>query len=105
MTEAFTHPLADVQSAAIGSGTRIWQFSIVLPGAKIVQVCNICSAYPVNNDINLLRSARGSQNFLKNTFSNEAPSGNWLGFRKCSDERYQRRRRHIARSFACEVQT
>ena len=29
------HPLADVQSVAIGDGTRIWQFVIVLAGARI----------------------------------------------------------------------
>ena len=51
MTEAFTHPLADVQSAAIGSGTRIWQFSIVLPAAKIGQDCNICSHCLIENDV------------------------------------------------------
>ena len=51
MIEAFTHPLADVQSAAIGSGTRIWQFSIVLPGAKIGQDCNICSHCLIENDV------------------------------------------------------
>ena len=35
MSQPFLHPLADVQSLAIGAGTRVWQFVVVLPGAKI----------------------------------------------------------------------
>lgn len=35
------HPLADVQSDKIGEGTRIWQFTVVLPGAAIGRDCNI----------------------------------------------------------------
>jgi UDP-2-acetamido-3-amino-2,3-dideoxy-glucuronate N-acetyltransferase len=37
------HPLADVASFEIGHGTRIWQFAVVLPGAKIGRDCNICA--------------------------------------------------------------
>ena len=37
------HHLADVHSLDIGSGTRIWQYCVVLPGAKIGSDCNICS--------------------------------------------------------------
>jgi acetyltransferase-like isoleucine patch superfamily enzyme len=37
------HPLADVSSDDIGDGTRIWQFAVVLPGAKIGRDCNICA--------------------------------------------------------------
>ena len=29
------HPLADVQSEQIGSGTRIWQYCVVLPGRGV----------------------------------------------------------------------
>lgn len=43
MTQPFIHPLADVQSTTIGADTRIWQFVVVLAGAKIGQNCNICS--------------------------------------------------------------
>jgi acetyltransferase-like isoleucine patch superfamily enzyme len=39
----FIHPLADVHSTHIGADTRIWQFVIVLPGARIGMECNICS--------------------------------------------------------------
>ena len=35
------HRLADVQSNEIGEGTRIWQFAVVLAGAKIGKNCNI----------------------------------------------------------------
>ena len=41
--EPYIHPLSDVQSDAIGSGTRIWQFCVVLPEAAIGSDCNICS--------------------------------------------------------------
>jgi UDP-2-acetamido-3-amino-2,3-dideoxy-glucuronate N-acetyltransferase len=37
------HPLADVQSDAIGEGTRIWQFAVVLAGATIGRDCNLCA--------------------------------------------------------------
>ena len=40
---AFIHPLSDVQSRDIGDGTRVWQFAVVLEGAKIGKSCNICA--------------------------------------------------------------
>ena len=49
MTTSFIHALADVQSTAIGTGTRVWQFVVVLPGAKIGQDCNICSHCLIEN--------------------------------------------------------
>lgn len=45
------HPLADVQSKEIGSGTRIWQFCVVFPGAKIGAGCNICAHVLIENDV------------------------------------------------------
>lgn len=51
MSELFIHPLADVQSENIGAATRIWQFVVVLPGAKIGQNCNICSHCMIENDV------------------------------------------------------
>ena len=45
------HPLSDVQTDQIGEGTRIWQFAIVLKGAKIGCNCNICSHTFVENDV------------------------------------------------------
>jgi acetyltransferase-like isoleucine patch superfamily enzyme len=37
------HPLADVQSSDIGARTRVWQYCVILPGARIGVDCNICS--------------------------------------------------------------
>ena len=51
MTQPFIHALADVQSAIIGTGTRVWQFVIVLAGARIGQDCNICSHCLIENDV------------------------------------------------------
>jgi acetyltransferase-like isoleucine patch superfamily enzyme len=45
------HPLADVQSSAIGEGTSIWQYVVVLPGARIGKDCNICSHVFIENDV------------------------------------------------------
>jgi acetyltransferase-like isoleucine patch superfamily enzyme len=35
------HPLADVQTNIIGKGTVVWQFSLILKGARIGEDCNI----------------------------------------------------------------
>lgn len=45
------HPLADVQTDAIGAGTRIWQFTVVLAGARIGRNCNINAHCFVENDV------------------------------------------------------
>lgn len=45
------HKMADVQSANIGDGTRIWQFAVILLGAKIGSECNICSHCFIENDV------------------------------------------------------
>ena len=45
------HPLSDVQSKNIGENTNIWQFCVVLPGAKIGKNCNICSNCFIENDV------------------------------------------------------
>ena len=47
----FIHPLSDVQSASIGAGTKVWQFAVVLPQAKIGRDCNICSHVFIENDV------------------------------------------------------
>ena len=51
MSEPFIHTLADVQTTVIGPGTRIWQFVVVLAGAKIGQDCNICAQVLIENDV------------------------------------------------------
>lgn len=45
------HPLADVHSTNIGANTRIWQFSVVLPGARIGSNCNLCAHTLVESDV------------------------------------------------------
>lgn len=45
------HKLSDVQTTKIGKGTNIWQFCVVLPGAKIGENCNICSHCFIENDV------------------------------------------------------
>jgi hypothetical protein len=56
VTQAFVHALADVQSTAIGAATRIWQFVVVLPSARIGQDCSICSDGQMFLDVPLLRT-------------------------------------------------
>jgi len=51
MASPFIHPLADVQSNQIGIDTRIWQFVVILPGAKIGKNCNICAHCLIENDV------------------------------------------------------
>ncbi len=45
------HPLANVLSRDVGADTRIWQFVVILSGAKIGANCNICSNCFVENDV------------------------------------------------------
>lgn len=45
------HKLSDVQTKNVGKSTRIWQFCVVLPGAKIGSNCNICSHCLIENDV------------------------------------------------------
>ncbi len=37
------HPLSDVNTKDIGDGTRIWQYAVILDGARIGKNCNICA--------------------------------------------------------------
>ena len=50
-SRAGIHPLADVQSDAIGEGTRIWQFVVVLPGARIGRDVNVNALCLIENDV------------------------------------------------------
>ncbi len=47
------HSLADVQSKKIGTGTRIWQFCVVLSEATIGANCNICAQVLIENDVKI----------------------------------------------------
>lgn len=48
---SFIHPTADVQSKAIGEGTRIWQSSVVMKGAVVGKNCNICAHTFIESDV------------------------------------------------------
>ncbi len=50
-TTAYIHQTADVQSTSIGTGTSIWQFVVVLAGAKIGDNVNICSHCFIENEV------------------------------------------------------
>ena len=47
----WTHPSSDVQTKFIGFGFVIWQFCVILEGAKIGNNCNICSHCFIENDV------------------------------------------------------
>ena len=47
----YIHKLSDVLADDIGVGTRIWQFVVVLSGARIGKDCNICSHSFIENDV------------------------------------------------------
>ena len=46
------HPLADCQ-AIVPESTRVWQFCVVLPEAKIGENCNVCSHCFIENDVEI----------------------------------------------------
>ncbi len=45
------HPISDVQTKFIGDDTRVWQYCVILAGAKIGKDCNICSHVLIENDV------------------------------------------------------
>ena len=45
------HPSADVETSSIGEGTRVWQFVVILKGAKIGKDCNICAQTFIEGDV------------------------------------------------------
>ena len=51
MGAAYIHDLADVHSVAVGEGTTIWQYSVVLERARIGARVNICSHCFIENDV------------------------------------------------------
>jgi UDP-2-acetamido-3-amino-2,3-dideoxy-glucuronate N-acetyltransferase len=48
---AMVHRLADVAPCDIGAGTRIWQFVVILAGARIGSSCNICAHVLIEGDV------------------------------------------------------
>ncbi len=54
MSDAYwCHPSSDVASIQIGDNTRIWQYAVVLAGAKIGSSCNICSHCLIESNVEL----------------------------------------------------
>lgn len=51
MTSSLINVLAEVQTPHIGKGSRVWQFVVILSGAKIGEDCNICSHCLIENDV------------------------------------------------------
>lgn len=47
----FIHSLADVATSSIGKDTRVWQFVVILKGAKIGKECNICAQTFIESDV------------------------------------------------------
>ena len=47
------HPLADVQSDQIGKDTQVWQYSIILKGARIGCSCNINCHTFIERDVQI----------------------------------------------------
>lgn len=48
---SFIHKLSDCQATDIGENTTIWQFTVILPQAKIGKNCNICANVLIENDV------------------------------------------------------
>lgn len=49
----FIHEFSDVNSTDIGVGSKIWQYSVVLAGAKIGENCNICAHTLVEGNVTI----------------------------------------------------
>ena len=49
--EPFVHERGLCESDQVGTGTRVWAFAHVLPGARIGRDCNVCDHTFVENDV------------------------------------------------------
>jgi UDP-2-acetamido-3-amino-2,3-dideoxy-glucuronate N-acetyltransferase len=47
------HKLAEVKSKNIGDNTNVWQYTIILEGAKIGSNCNICANVFIENNVTI----------------------------------------------------
>lgn len=47
----YLDPLSEVQSCNIGKGTKIWQWVLILQGAKVGKDCNICAHSLIEEDV------------------------------------------------------
>lgn len=53
MTAPFIHQSATVGKCEIGSGTRVWQFVVIMDGASIGKDCNICSHVLIEGNVEI----------------------------------------------------
>ncbi len=51
MRGTIIHPTAEVQAQDIGEGTSVWQYCVILPGARIGKNCNINCHVFIENDV------------------------------------------------------
>jgi UDP-2-acetamido-3-amino-2,3-dideoxy-glucuronate N-acetyltransferase len=49
--KSLIHPLANVATQHLGTNTRVWQYAVILPGARLGDECNICSHCLIENDV------------------------------------------------------
>jgi UDP-2-acetamido-3-amino-2,3-dideoxy-glucuronate N-acetyltransferase len=47
------HPLSDIQSKSIGTGTKVWQFVVICKGAVIGKNCNICAHVFIESNVSV----------------------------------------------------
>ncbi|MCG9910015.1 MAG: N-acetyltransferase [Flavobacteriales bacterium] len=47
------HPTAEVQTEQIGENTQVWQYSVILKGAKVGADCNINCHVFIENDVEI----------------------------------------------------
>ena len=45
------HPTSDVATCQVGEGTKVWQFVVILKGARIGRDCNICAQTLIEGDV------------------------------------------------------
>ncbi|MEV7431934.1 WxcM-like domain-containing protein [Nocardioides sp. NPDC092400] len=47
----FVHPQGICETDRVGSGTNVWAFAHILPGASVGEDCNICDHVFIENDV------------------------------------------------------
>jgi len=53
VVDVFIHPAALVESASIGSGTRVWAFAHIMNGAVVGRNCNICDHSFIESNVTI----------------------------------------------------
>lgn len=51
LKNVYLDPACEVYSSDIGAGTCVWQWSLVMHGAKIGKDCNLCAHTLIENDV------------------------------------------------------